>query len=63
MGVLGVGKLLIGEMLVECLLCSYIDGDVFYSVVNKEKMYYGILLIDEDCWLWLCMICVVIEEK
>ncbi|WP_116136713.1 gluconokinase [Trinickia diaoshuihuensis] len=63
MGVSGAGKTLIGEMLAERLGCTFVDGDVFHSVANKEKMAQGIALTDDDRWPWLAAIRSAIEEK
>lgn len=63
MGVSGAGKTRIGEMLAERLGCGFIDGDVFHSPANKEKMAQGIALTDDDRWPWLAAIRAAIEEK
>lgn len=63
MGVSGAGKTRIGEMLAERLGCGFIDGDVFHSAANKEKMAQGIALTDDDRWPWLAAIRAAIEEK
>ena len=63
MGVSGAGKTSIGELLAERLGCSFIDGDTFHSVANKEKMARGIPLTDADRFPWLATIRVAIEEK
>ncbi|KAI3782497.1 hypothetical protein L2E82_12545 [Cichorium intybus] len=53
MGVSGVGKSTIGEMLAKSLTCSFIDADDFHPQSNKEKMKNGIPLSDEDRIPWL----------
>lgn len=63
MGVSGAGKTLIGELLAERLGCSFVDGDVFHSAANKEKMAQGIALTDDDRWPWLASIRSAIEDK
>jgi len=63
MGVSGAGKTRIGELLAERLGCSFVDGDVFHSAANKEKMAQGIALTDDDRWPWLAAIRTAIEEK
>lgn len=63
MGVSGAGKTLIGEMLAERIGCTFVDGDVYHSAANKEKMAQGIALTDDDRWPWLAAIRAAIEEK
>jgi gluconokinase len=63
MGVSGAGKTRIGELLAERLGCSFVDGDVFHSAANKQKMAQGIALTDDDRWPWLAAIRAAIEEK
>ncbi|MEX3556682.1 MAG: gluconokinase [Burkholderia gladioli] len=63
MGVSGVGKTRIGELLAERLGCTFTDGDAFHSAANKEKMHHGIPLTDDDRWPWLQSIRAAIEEK
>lgn len=63
MGVSGAGKTSIGERLAARLACSFVDGDVFHSPANKEKMAHGIALTDEDRWPWLAAIRAAIEAK
>lgn len=63
MGVSGAGKTRIGELLAERLGCSFLDGDIFHSAANKEKMAHGIALTDDDRWPWLAAIRAAIEVK
>jgi gluconokinase len=63
MGVSGSGKTLIGELLAQRLGCAFVDGDVFHSAANKEKMAQGIALTDDDRWPWLAAIRTAIEES
>ncbi len=63
MGVSGAGKTRIGEMLARRLACSFTDGDALHSVINKEKMQYGIPLMDEDRWPWLRAIHAAVAAK
>ena len=63
MGVSGAGKTRIGELLAVRLGCSFVDGDVFHSAANKEKMAQGIPLTDDDRWPWLAAIRAAIEAK
>ncbi len=53
MGVSGVGKSTIGELLSKELGVSYFDGDDFHSKENVAKMSSGIPLNDEDRANWL----------
>lgn len=63
MGVSGSGKSRIGELLAVRLVCSFVDGDAFHSIANKEKMAHGIPLTDADRWPWLTAIRTAIEAK
>lgn len=53
MGVSGVGKSTIGEMLAEDLQISFFDGDDFHPESNVKKMTEGIALNDDDRLGWL----------
>jgi gluconokinase len=53
MGVSGVGKTTVGEMLAARTGWAFHDADRFHSAVNIEKMRNGIPLTDEDRWPWL----------
>jgi gluconokinase len=53
MGVSGVGKTTVGEVLAERTGWQLYDADQFHSTKNIEKMRNGIALEDEDRWPWL----------
>jgi gluconokinase len=53
MGVSGVGKSTIGELLASRLRCRFLDADQFHPAANVEKMAAGTPLTDEDRWPWL----------
>jgi gluconokinase len=53
MGVSGVGKTTIGQILSEKLGWPLFDADEFHSAANIEKMRNGIPLQDADRWPWL----------
>mgnify|MGYP001161114870 CR=1 FL=1 len=53
MGVSGTGKSTVGIELSQKLGISFLEGDDFHSVENKNKMRAGIPLRDEDRLPWL----------
>ena len=53
MGVAGVGKTTIGELLVRALGWRFIDADDYHPPENIAKMKAGIPLEDADRWPWL----------
>ena len=53
MGVSGVGKTTIGELVAQDLHAEFADADSFHSPENKQKMHAGIPLTDEDRQPWL----------
>ncbi|HEX7951807.1 MAG TPA: gluconokinase [Burkholderiales bacterium] len=53
MGVSGVGKTTVGEILSEKLGWPLFDADQFHSPASIEKMRNGIPLEDADRWPWL----------
>jgi gluconokinase len=62
MGVEGSGKTTIGRLLAERLGWEFVDGDVFHSAANVEKMKQGIPLDDADRAGWLSAIHHAIEQ-
>jgi carbohydrate kinase (thermoresistant glucokinase family) len=52
MGVSGVGKTTVAEVLAERLGWGFIDGDKFHPTSNVEKMRSGTPLTDADRWPW-----------
>ena len=53
MGVSGVGKTTLGEVLSQRTGWRLYDADQFHSAQNIEKMRSGIALQDADRWPWL----------
>jgi gluconokinase len=53
MGVTGVGKTTVGQLLAERTGWSYYDADDFHSPASVEKMRAGTPLSDDDRWPWL----------
>jgi gluconokinase len=53
MGVSGVGKTTVGELLAGRTGWAFYDADQFHPSSNIEKMRSGIPLTDEDRWPWL----------
>ena len=53
MGVSGVGKTTIGELLAQRLGWRLIEGDEYHPRENVAKMAAGIPLEDADRWPWL----------
>lgn len=53
MGVSGVGKSTIGQMLADERGWPFLDADDFHPLSNKEKMRRGEPLTDDDRWAWL----------
>ena len=53
MGVSGVGKTTLGNLLAQRLGCEFLDGDDWHPPANVAKMAAGTALSDEDRWPWL----------
>ena len=53
MGVSGVGKTTIGEVLAQRLGWRFIDADDYHPPQNVAKMAAGVPLEDADRWPWL----------
>ncbi|HMK68649.1 MAG TPA: gluconokinase [Stellaceae bacterium] len=53
MGVSGVGKTTVGELLAKALGLPFLEGDRFHSPASVEKMHHGEPLNDADRWPWL----------
>jgi gluconokinase len=53
MGPAGAGKTTVGRRLAEHLCWAFVDGDVFHTPANIDKMARGIPLTDEDRRPWL----------
>lgn len=62
MGVAGVGKTTIGELLAQALGCAFLEGDSLHPPANIEKMARGIPLTDADRAPWLAAIREYIEK-
>lgn len=62
MGVAGVGKTTIGELLAQELGCPFLEGDSLHPAANIEKMTRGIPLTDADRAPWLTAIREHIEK-
>jgi carbohydrate kinase (thermoresistant glucokinase family) len=62
MGVSGVGKTTVAEVVAERLGWTFCDGDLFHPRANVEKMRSGTPLTDEDRWPWLQEVAVEIDR-
>jgi len=56
MGVSGVGKSTIAELLAQRVGLRYIDADDLHGEANIAKMSAGIPLTDDDRWPWLARV-------
>lgn len=62
MGVSGVGKTTVGQLLAKSLGWEFRDADDFHSAANIEKMSRGIPLTDGDRWPWIEIMQGAIDE-
>ena len=62
MGVTGVGKTTVGELLAARTGWAFHDADAYHSPANVEKMRSGVALTDEDRWPWLDRLNGVLRE-
>ena len=62
MGVTGVGKTTVGEILAAKTGWRLYDADAYHSPANVEKMRAGIPLTDEDRWPWLDRLNALLRE-
>lgn len=62
MGVSGSGKTTLGKALAKTLDGTFLEGDAFHSVANKDKMKKGTPLTDEDRLPWLKKINTVLKQ-
>lgn len=63
MGVSGVGKTTVAEVLARKLGWEFIDGDVFHPASNVAKMRSGTPLTDEDRWPWFERLAAEIDRR
>lgn len=62
MGVTGVGKTTVGELLAAKIGWPLYDADAYHSPANVEKMRAGIPLTDDDRWPWLDRLNALLRE-
>lgn len=62
MGVTGVGKTTVGQLLSERTGWPLYDADAYHSPANVEKMRAGIPLTDDDRWPWLDRLNALLRE-
>lgn len=62
MGVSGVGKTTIGELLARDLDWPFYDGDDFHPRANTDKMSRGVPLTDDDRAAWLAALRQLIDR-
>ncbi|MGE5129531.1 MAG: gluconokinase [Sphingomonadaceae bacterium] len=63
MGVAGVGKTTIGQLLANRLACEFLDADDFHPPANVAKMAAGTPLDDADRWPWLEHLNALLRER
>ena len=62
MGVTGVGKTTVGQLVAEGTGWTLYDADAYHSPANVEKMRAGIPLTDDDRWPWLDRLNALLRE-
>jgi gluconokinase len=62
MGVTGVGKTTVGQILAAKTGWPLYDADAYHSPANVEKMRAGIPLTDDDRWPWLDRLNALLRE-
>jgi gluconokinase len=62
MGVTGVGKTTVGQLLAQRTGWPLYDADDYHSPANVEKMRAGIPLTDDDRWPWLDRLNALLRE-
>jgi gluconokinase len=62
MGVTGVGKTTVGQLVAERTSWPLYDADAYHSPANVEKMRAGIPLTDDDRWPWLDRLNALLRE-
>jgi len=62
MGVTGVGKTTVGQLVAERTGWTLHDADAYHSPANVEKMRAGIPLTDDDRWPWLDRLNALLRE-
>ena len=62
MGVTGVGKTTVGQLLGAKTGWTLYDADAYHSPENVEKMRAGIPLTDDDRWPWLDRLNALLRE-
>ena len=63
MGVSGVGKTTIGELVAKALGWHFLDGDDYHPRDNVAKMAAGTPLEDADRWPWLDALNAVLRKE
>ncbi len=63
MGTTGCGKSTTGTALAAVLDATYLEGDDYHSLQNKEKMSAGTALTDTDRWPWLKTLAQAMAEQ
>lgn len=56
MGVSGVGKTTVGQLLATAQTWQFIDADDLHPEANRQKMANGQPLTDADRWPWLALV-------